>query len=61
MAGWAVAIVLLVLVIYLFLKNREKQELDNSERNKLDTDVALLKQQRDNLTLDINELQSLSD
>ena len=44
MAGWAVAIVLLVLVIYLFLKNREKQELDNSERNKLDTDVALLKQ-----------------
>ena len=61
MAGWAVAIVLLVLVIYLFLKNREKQELDNSERNKLDTDVALLKQQRDNLALDINELQSLSD
>ena len=44
MVGCAVAIILLVLVIYLFLKNREKQELDNSEKNKLNTDIALLKQ-----------------
>lgn len=60
MAGWVVAIILLVLVIYLFLKNREKQELDSSEKNKLNTDIALLKQQKFNLTSDINELQSLS-
>jgi len=44
MVGWAISIVLLVIVIYLFLKNKEKQELDASERNKLDTEIALLKQ-----------------
>jgi uncharacterized membrane protein len=44
MIGWAISIILLVIVIYLFLKNKEKQELDASERNKLDTEIALLKQ-----------------
>ena len=56
MTGWAVAIILLVISIYLFFKNKEKQELDTAERNKLNTDVALLRQQRDNLASDINEL-----
>ncbi len=60
MIGWAISIILLVIVIYLFLKNKEKQELDASERNKLDTEIALLKQQKDNLSSAIYELDSLS-
>ena len=61
MGGWVVSIILVIIIVYLFLKYKEKQALDVSERNKLDTEVALLIQQRNNLAEDINELQSLSD
>ena len=60
MIGYALCVILLIPLIYLYCKYREKQELDCSERNKLNTDIALLKQQKSNLTSDINELQSLS-
>jgi len=42
MGGWVVSIILVIIIVYLFLKYKEKQALDVSERNKLDTEVALL-------------------
>jgi len=41
--GYIIAIILLIPLFYLYLKYREKQQLDFEERNRLKTDVALLK------------------
>jgi len=41
--GYVIAIVLLIPLVYLYVKYREKQQLDFEERNRLKTDVVLLK------------------
>ena len=60
MIGYALCVILLIPLIYLYCKYRQKQELDFSERNKLNTDIALLQQQKNNLNEDIKELNTLS-
>jgi len=61
MYGWITCIILIVFLIYLFCKFREKQELDLSEKNKLNTEIELLKQQRSILKSDIDDLQQKTD
>ena len=60
MIGYALCVILLIPLIYLYCKYRQKQELDSSERNKLKADVALLQLQKSNLNEDIKELNTLS-
>lgn len=61
MVGWIVSGILIIVVIYLFIRYKHKQELDRNEKHQLEKDVALLEQQRNNLASDINRLSYLSD
>ena len=61
MGGWIVCIFLLIPLVFLYCKYREKQQLDYEERNKLNTEVELLKAERKNLNSDIEELYKKSE
>jgi hypothetical protein len=59
--GWLACIVLLVPLVYLYFKYKEKQQLDCEERNRLQNEVELLKMQKGNLNDDIINLQKEAD
>lgn len=61
MDGWIVFIIMLIPVIYLAYKYRDKQILDRTERNALDTEVATLQAQKDTLNADIQKLRRDTD
>jgi hypothetical protein len=59
--GWLACIVLLVPLVYLYFKYKEKQQLDCEERNRLQNEVELLKMQKGNLNDNIINLQKEAD
>ena len=61
MIGWIGCIVLIIPLVYLICKCREKVELDRSEAQKLITEVELLKQEKNILHNNIDDLQHQSD
>lgn len=61
MYSWICCAVLLISLIFLFLKYRKKVELDREEAHKLDTDIELLKQEKNILSNEIRELHLRTD
>lgn len=68
MLGWILSFILLCITIYVIYQNKQKQVLDlsernqlESERNRLDKEVALLRQKRNDLATNIDKLNKQSD
>ena len=61
MYSWICCAILLISLIFLFLKYRKKVELDREEAHKLDTDIELLKQEKNILNNEIRELHQRTD
>ena len=61
MEGWLVCIPLVILVIFLFIRCLKKRELDTTEKHKLETDVELLKQEKNILQNNIEDLNTKTD
>ena len=61
MIGWIVCVVLIIPLVYLIYKYREKVELNRSEVQKLITEVELLKQEKNILHNNIDDLERQSD
>lgn len=61
MYSWICCAVLLISLIFLFLKYRKKVELNREEAHKLDTDIELLKQEKNILNNEIRELHQRTD
>ena len=61
MEGWIICLVLLVLLIILFFRYNKKQELDRTEKHKLETDVELLKQEKNILQNNVKDLNTKTD
>lgn len=61
MNGWTVCIILAALVIFLLIRNFRKQRLDLSEKHQLETDIELLKQEKNILNNNIVDLNEKTD
>lgn len=61
MIGWACCIILIIPLVYLICKYKEKVALDHSEEQKLITQVELLKQEKNILQNDIDDLNTKTD
>ena len=61
MYGWVCCVVLLIPLVYLICKYKEKVELDHSEEQKLITQVELLKQEKNILDNDLTDLHNKTD
>lgn len=61
MTGWACCIILIIPLVYLICKYKEKVALDRSEEQKLITQVELLKQEKNILQNNIDDLNTKTD
>lgn len=61
MYGWICSVILIILLIVFIILYNKKQELDRTEKHKLETDVELLKQERNILQNNIKDLSTKTD